>query len=175
MTKDPRYPIGKYETAPYSEAQKNKWINDLRHLPKDLEMAIQNLDAAQIQTPYREGGWKVQQLVHHIADSHMNSFIRFKLALTEDNPTIKPYDENAWSEMADVQKEPINVSITLIYALHKRWLTLLQNMSDADFEKTLFNPQRRGQLTLWEMLGIYAWHGKHHVAHIKTLKENKGW
>jgi hypothetical protein len=113
--------------------------------------------------------------VHHLADSHMNAFIRCKLALTEENPTIKPYDENTWSETADVTKEPINVSITLLYALHKRWLTLLQNMSDSDFEKTLFNPQRRGQLTLWEMLGIYAWHGKHHVAHIKTLKENKGW
>ena len=175
MEKDPRYPIGKYEAQPFSESQKKKWIVDIQFLPNELEQAIENLDEAQLHTPYRDGGWTVHQLVHHIADSHMNSFIRFKLALTEDNPTIKPYDENAWSEMADVQKEPINVSITLIYALHKRWLTLLQNMSDTDFEKTLFNPQRRGQLTLWEMLGIYAWHGKHHVAHIKTLKENKGW
>jgi uncharacterized damage-inducible protein DinB len=175
MEKDPKYPIGKYEAQPFSESQKKNWIVDIQFLPNELEQAIENLDEAQLHTPYRDGGWTVHQLVHHIADSHMNSFIRFKLALTEDNPTIKPYDENAWSEMADVQKEPINVSITLLYALHKRWLTLLQNMSDADFEKTLFNPQRRGQLTLWEMLGIYAWHGKHHVAHIKTLKENKGW
>ena len=175
MEKDPKYPIGKYEAQQFSESQKKNWIVDIQFLPNELEQAIENLDEAQLHTPYRDGGWTVHQLVHHIADSHMNSFIRFKLALTEDNPTIKPYDENAWSEMADVQKEPINVSITLIYALHKRWLTLLQNMSDADFEKTLFNPQRRGQLTLWEMLGIYAWHGKHHVAHIKTLKENKGW
>ena len=175
MEKDPKYPIGKYEAQPFSESQKKNLIADIQFLPNELEQAIENLDEAQLHTPYRDGGWTVHQLVHHIADSHMNSFIRFKLALTEDNPTIKPYDENAWSEMADVQKEPINVSITLIYALHKRWLTLLQNMSDADFEKTLFNPQRRGQLTLWEMLGIYAWHGKHHVAHIKTLKENKGW
>jgi uncharacterized damage-inducible protein DinB len=175
MEKDPKYPIGKYEAQPFSESQKKKWIADIQFLPNELEQAIENLDEAQLQTPYRDGGWTVHQLVHHLADSHMNSFIRFKLALTEDNPTIKPYEENAWSEMADVTKEPINVSITLLYALHKRWLTLLQNMSDADFEKTLFNPQRRGQLTLWEMLGIYAWHGKHHVEHIKTLKENKGW
>jgi len=175
MEKDPKYPIGKYEAQPFSESRKKKWIADIQFLPNELEQAIENLDEAQLQTPYRDGGWTVHQLVHHLADSHMNSFIRFKLALTEDNPTIKPYEENAWSEMADVTKEPINVSITLLYALHKRWLTLLQNMSDADFEKTLFNPQRRGQLTLWEMLGIYAWHGKHHVEHIKTLKENKGW
>jgi uncharacterized damage-inducible protein DinB len=175
MEKDPKYPIGKYEAQPFSESQKKKWIADIQFLPNELEQAIENLDEAQLQTPYRDGGWTVHQLVHHLADSHMNSFIRFKLALTEDNPAIKPYEENAWSEMADVTKEPINVSITLLYALHKRWLTLLQNMSDADFEKTLFNPQRRGQLTLWEMLGIYAWHGKHHVEHIKTLKENKGW
>ena len=175
MEKDPKYPIGKYEAQPFSESQKKKWIADIQFLPNELEQAIENLDEAQLQTPYRDGGWTVHQLVHHLADSHMNSFIRFKLALTEDNPTIKPYEENAWSEMADVQNEPINVSITLLYALHKRWLTLLQNMSDPDFEKTLFNPQRRGQLTLWEMLGIYAWHGKHHVEHIKTLKENKGW
>jgi len=175
MEKDPKYPIGKYEAQPFSESQKKKWLADIQFLPNELEQAIENLDEAQLQTPYRDGGWTVHQLVHHLADSHMNSFIRFKLALTEDNPTIKPYEENAWSEMADVTKEPINVSITLLYALHKRWLTLLQNMSDADFEKTLFNPQRRGQLTLWEMLGIYAWHGKHHVEHIKTLKENKGW
>jgi len=175
MEKDPKYPIGKYEAQPFSESQKKKWIADIQFLPNELEQAIENLDEAQLQTPYRDGGWTVHQLVHHLADSHMNSFIRFKLALTEDNPTIKPYEENAWSEMADVTKEPINVSITLLYALHKRWLTLLQNMSDADFEKTLFNPQRRGQLTLWDMLGIYAWHGKHHVEHIKTLKENKGW
>jgi uncharacterized damage-inducible protein DinB len=175
MEKDPKYPIGKYEAQPFSESQKKKWIADIQFLPNELEQAIENLDEAQLQTPYRDGGWTVHQLVHHLADSHMNSFIRFKLALTEDNPTIKPYEDNAWSEMADVTKEPINVSITLLYALHKRWLTLLQNMSDADFEKTLFNPQRRGQLTLWEMLGIYAWHGKHHVEHIKTLKENKGW
>ena len=175
MEKDPRYPIGKYEAQPFSEAQKKIWLADIQFLPNELEQSIENLDEAQIHTPYRDGGWTVHQLVHHLADSHMNSFIRFKLALTEDNPTIKPYEENAWSETADVVKEPINVSITLLYALHKRWLTLLQNMSDSDFEKTLFNPQRRGQITLWDMLGIYAWHGKHHVAHIKTLKENKGW
>ena len=175
MEKDPKYPIGKYEAQPFSVSQKKKWLADIQFLPNELEQAIENLDEAQLHTPYRDGGWTVHQLVHHLADSHMNSFIRFKLALTEENPTIKPYEENAWSETADVTKEPINVSITLLYALHKRWLTLLQNMTDADFEKTLFNPQRRGQLTLWEMLGIYAWHGKHHVAHIKTLKENKGW
>jgi uncharacterized damage-inducible protein DinB len=154
MEKDPKYPIGKYEAQAFSESQKKKWLADIQFLPNELEQAIENLDEAQLHTPYRDGGWTVHQLVHHLADSHMNSFIRFKLALTEDNPTIKPYEENAWSETADVTKEPIN---------------------DADFEKTLFNPQRRGQITLWDMLGIYAWHGKHHVAHIKTLKENKGW
>ena len=175
MTKDPRYPIGKYETAPYSEAQKNKWLNDLRHLPKDLEMAIQNLDEAQIQTPYREGGWKVQQLVHHIADSHMNAFARFKLGLTEDLPTVKAYDENAWVSMADALDTPINYSITLLFALHERWANLLDSLTEAQWQRKIFHPGRNAEVSLWDLFAVYAWHGKHHVAHITTLRANKGW
>jgi hypothetical protein len=134
-----------------------------------------NLDESQIQTPYREGGWTVHQLIHHLADSHMNAFIRFKLALTEENPVIKPYLEDKWSELADVSDVPINISITLLHALHHRWHRLLESMSVDDFRRTVFHPEKEKDITLWDMLLIYAWHGKHHVAHITTLREQNSW
>src|ERR1700719_4195273 len=112
------YPIGKYEPKPYSEHQKQEWLNDIKFLPQSLENAIVNLDEAELLTPYRDGGWTVQQVVHHVADSHMNAYCRFKLGLTEDNPTIKPYDEAAWAVLNDTDKIPINISLTLLYALH---------------------------------------------------------
>src|SRR6476646_11895747 len=116
---DPRYPIGKYEPQPFSKEQKEKWLADIRFLPEELERSILNLDAAQLDTPYREGGWTVRQLVHHVADSHMNAYIRFKLGLTEENPTIKPYDEKAWALLPDNERVPVNVSLTLLHALHQ--------------------------------------------------------
>jgi len=121
MTIDPKYPIGKYEPQAYSDELKNKWLSDLQFLPEDLERAIANLDHDQLDTPYREDGWTVIQLVHHVADSHMNAYIRFKLGLTEENPTIKPYEEKLWAELADNNSVPVNVSITLLHALHLRW------------------------------------------------------
>lgn len=175
MTTDPRYPIGKYELKPYSEATKNEWINDLRHLPTDVEMAVLNLDKAQLETPYREGGWTVQQLVHHIADSHMNAFARFKLGLTEEVPTIKAYDENKWVSMADALETPINYSMTLLHALHERWANLLSSLTAEQWQRKIFHPGRNAEVSLWDLFAVYAWHGKHHVAHIKTLRENKGW
>src|SRR5258708_31271230 len=123
---DLRYPIGRYEPKAYSEELKKEWLNNIRQLPTELEHAIQNLDAAQLQSPYREGGWTIHQLVHHVADSHMNAYVRFKLALTEDNPTIKPYNEKLWAELNDVQKLPINISLTLLHALHLRWFEALK-------------------------------------------------
>jgi len=172
---DPRYPIGNYETKPFSEQTKEEWLRDIQFLPNDLELAIQNLDASQLDTPYREGGWTVTQVVHHIADSHLNAYIRFKLGLAEDNPTISVYEENDWAVMDDVYSVPINVSITLLHALHLRWHAVLKNLDGQKFNRTIFHPQRGKSLTLWFVLGLYAWHGKHHVAHITSLKEHKNW
>ena len=175
MTQDPRYPIGKYEPQPFSEEQKQKWLNDLKLHPEFLEHAILNLDAAQLDTPYREGGWTVKQLVHHVADSHMNAYIRFKLCLTEDNPPIKPYEEKLWAELDDVKNLPINISLTLLHALHARWYEALRNLPDEAWQRTVFHPLQNKNLTLWHFLGLYAWHGKHHVAHITSLRERNGW
>lgn len=171
-----KYPIGKFVPQPFSNEQRKKWINDIRFLPNDIEIAIQTLDEYQLDTPYREGGWTVKQLVHHVADSHMNAYTRFKLALTEVNPTIKPYDEAAWAELQDTFVVPVNVSVTLLHALHRRWTVINENISEFDFlNKTVFHPEHQKQLTLWDLLGMYAWHGQHHLAHIKNLKEQKGW
>jgi len=170
-----RYPTGKYQPQPFSEKQKEKWLNDLKFLPQELELAIQNLDEAQLQTPYREDGWTVQQLVHHIADSHINAYMRFKLGLTENNPPIKPYEEKEWAKLDDVNSVPINVSITLLHALHRRWVATIKNLSDEQWERTVFHPEQKKEMTLWYLLGMYAWHGKHHVKHITALRERNGW
>jgi hypothetical protein len=175
-TADTRYPIGKFEGKPFSEELKNSWINDIRFLPQDIELAIQSFDEYQLDTPYREGGWTVKQLVHHVADSHMNAYIRFKLALTEDNPTIKPYEEAEWAQLRDTFDVPVNVSVTLLHALHRRWTVVIENISRQQFEeKTVYHPANKKQMTLWYLLGMYAWHGKHHLAHITNLKEQKHW
>ncbi len=172
---DPKYPIGKYEPKEYSTEQKEIWLTDIEFLPVELETAILNLDENQLSTPYREGGWNLVQVVHHVADSHMNAFIRFKLGLTEDNPTIKPYIEAAWAELEDVKSLPINISLTILHALHKRWVVLLKSITDEQWNRTFEHPQYKQQMTLWYVLGLYAWHGKHHTAHIKTLREIKQW
>jgi len=175
MTQDLRYPIGKYQPMPFSEETKKQWIQEIRITPSDLEHILLNLDKAQLNTPYRDGGWTVNQLVHHIADSHMNAFIRFKLALTEDVPTIKPYDENAWVVTADVLATPLNYSVTLLHALHERWANLLDSLTPEQFERKLFHPVRNAEVSIWDLFTIYAWHGKHHIAHIKALRDQKGW
>lgn len=173
---DPRYPIGKFEVKSYSVELKDKWINDIRFLPNDIEMAIQSFDEYQLDTPYRDGGWTVKQLVHHVADSHMNAYIRFKLALTEDNPTIKPYEEAEWAKLPDTFSVPVNVSVTLLHALHIRWTVINENITEDQFiSRTVFHPEHQKQMSLWDLLGMYAWHSKHHAAHIKNLKEQKGW
>ena len=150
---DPRYPIGVYEPQPFSIEQKIEWLADIKFLPLLLEQSILNLDEAQLQTPYRAGGWTVHQLVHHIADSHMNAYIRFKLGLTEENPTIKPYDENAWTKLHDVEKLPINISITLLHALHTRWHEALKYVSDDEWNnRTVFHPVQKKTMRLWYLL-----------------------
>lgn len=172
---DPKYPIGKSVAMPFSTQTKNEWIEAIQLLPGDLEFVCQGLDKSQLDTPYREGGWTVHQLVHHVADSHMNAFARFKLALTEEVPKIKTYEEKEWVLTADVMEMPINYSITLLFSLHARWAKLLESITDEQWQRKLFHPAKNAEVTLWDLLTIYAWHGKHHVAHIKMLKEQKGW
>jgi uncharacterized damage-inducible protein DinB len=175
MASDPRYPVGKYQPQPYSEALKEEWLADIKFFPNLLENALLNLDEAQLHTPYRDGGWTVHQLVHHIADSHMHAYMRFKFGMLEDAPHIKPYEEADWAKTADVQNLPVNISVTLLFALHVRWHEFLNHFTDADWQKTIYHPQHQKSMTLWFLLGLYAWHGKHHAAHITELRQQKGW
>ena len=175
MSVDVRYPIGKHQMVPFSQEEKEARLADILFLPRMLEYAVLNLNDDQIQTPYREGGWTVNQVIHHVADSHMNAFIRFKLGITENNPTIKPYIQNEWGETADVTKVPVNLSITLLHALHHRWYELLKSITDEQWERTIYHPEQERKITLWELLLIYAWHGKHHAAHVTNLREQMGW
>ncbi|HUB51971.1 MAG TPA: putative metal-dependent hydrolase [Terracidiphilus sp.] len=172
---DPRYPIGKF-VAPEANtaAVRAEHIETLRQLPERLRAAVTGLNDAQLDTAYRDGGWSVRQVVHHIADSHANSVIRFKLALTEDWPTIKPYDENAWAQLPDSRALPIDSSLVLIEAMHARWVALLESMSEEDFDRGMVHPER-GRSDLAHTLAIYAWHCRHHVAHITCLRERMGW
>lgn len=176
MSEDLRYPIGKYEPQPFSEKQLQEWLIDIKNLPQHLENAVLNLDAAQLNSPYREGGWMVKQVVHHVADSHMNAYTRFKLGLTETNPTIKPYDEVAWAEFKDVLDLPINISLTLLHALHSRWHYAIKDITENELlQRSVIHPEHKKEMTLWYLLGSYAWHGRHHVAHITSLRERMKW
>jgi uncharacterized damage-inducible protein DinB len=171
---DPRYPIGKFHREPFTKEKEKEWIEEVAAAPGRLRAAVQGLSPEQLDTPYREGGWTVRQVVHHVPESHMNAYIRFKLALTEDVPTIKPYMEDRWAKLEDVGKTPIEVSLSLLDSLHQRWVILLKSLTDADFERKFRHPEL-GELTLGTNLGLYAWHGKHHVAHITSLRERMGW
>jgi uncharacterized damage-inducible protein DinB len=169
-----RYPIGKFQPpSSYTAETRRRAMETLHELPARLASAVSGLSDAQLDTPYREGGWTLRQVVHHIADSHANSFIRFKLALTEENPAIKPYDENAWANLAD-SRLPVDVSLRMTAAIHERWIALLEAMSGADFARGFMHPEN-GLLTLDLALAIYAWHSLHHTAHITRLRERKGW
>ena len=171
---DPRYPIGDFQyNGPYTDAQRAQFIQDIAELPKNIRAAVAGLNESQIDTPYREGGWSVRQTVHHVADSHMNSFIRFRLAMTETNPTIKPYDEKEWAKLADMTL-PVEVSLSLIDPLHHRLTVLLKSFKTEDWSRTLFHPER-GKITCDYNLALYSWHSKHHVAHITELRKRKGW
>lgn len=172
---DHRYPIGKYEPESYTEERRDEWLAAIKFLPQALEHAISNLDEEQVQTPYRDNGWTVHQLVHHVADSHLNAYCRFKLGITETAPTIRPYDENLWVGTADVVNLPINVSLTLLHALHAKWYELLKSLSAEDLQRTVYHPEHKKEFTLWSLLGMYAWHSRHHTAHITALRERKGW
>ena len=171
---DLRYPIGRLSAqAGGTAATRSAHIQALRLLPGQLRAAVSGLSDAQLNTPYREGGWTVRQTVHHLADSHANSFIRFKLALTEDWPTIKPYDEAAWARLAD-SETPIEGSLMFIDALHQRWVALLESMTEQDFQKGFVHPVN-GRQNLERALAIYEWHGRHHTAHITGLRTRNDW
>ncbi|MBS1742895.1 MAG: putative metal-dependent hydrolase [Bacteroidetes bacterium] len=172
---DLQYPIGKFIEQPFSEAQMKEWLLDIQSLPKQIEYAVINLDQHQLETPYRDGGWTIQQVVHHVADSHMNAYIRFKLGLTEETPVIKPYDEAAWAELSDTKNLPVNISITLLYAVHTRWVEIIKHIKTEEWNRRIFHPQHKKEMTLWYLLGLYAWHSRHHVAHITSLRRRKDW
>jgi uncharacterized damage-inducible protein DinB len=175
MIDDPRYPTGKFTYNPsITPDGRTRAIAAIRETPAQLRAAVRGLDDRQLDTPYRDGGWTVRQVVHHVPESHMNAYIRFKLALTEDNPTIKPYAEDAWAKLADVKRTPIETSLGLLDALHQRWVTLLELLKPDDFTRPLVHPEA-GPLTLDYLLQMYAWHGRHHVAHVTTLRQRNDW
>jgi len=172
---DPRYPIGKFEfEGPTTEAQRRALVDDIERTPAALRSALQGLTPQQVETPYREGGWTVRQVVHHLADSHMNAFIRFKLALTEDEPTVKPYKENLWAELDDSLGSPAEVSLTLLEQLHTRWIRLLRSIKPEEWKRAFQHPEW-GTISLEKNLALYSWHGKHHVAHVTELRKRMGW
>ncbi len=172
---DPRYPIGKYEQPKgVTPALRQKAIEAIAVTPAKFRAAVKGLDDSQLDTPYREGGWTVRQVVHHVPDSHLNAYVRLRLALTEEQPTIKPYEEGRWAELADAKSAPIEVSLRLLESLHDRWVRLWRSMPAADFAKTLVHPEHGVRSVDW-LLFLYAWHGRHHTAHITTLRQQKGW
>lgn len=171
---DLRYPVGRFRPpAESTPALREAQIETLRLLPERLRSAVAGLSDAQLDTPYRDGGWTVRQVVHHFADSHANSYVRFKLALTEDWPTIKTYDEAAWARTPDM-KQAIEPSLVFVTGLHQRLVAVLESMTDADFQRG-FNHPERGRMTLATNLALYEWHSRHHTAHITSLRARQGW
>ncbi|MDQ0200136.1 YfiT family bacillithiol transferase [Neobacillus ginsengisoli] len=171
---DLRYPIGYFNTQiGISDILIENWINVIEMTPSLLRDAVRGLNDEQLDTPYRPGGWTVRQVVHHLPDSHLNSYVRFKLALTEDTPTIKPYMEDKWAELPD-SKLPVEISLKLLEGLHNRWVNLLRSLGPDDLEKTFLHPDS-GEISLGLNIGLYAWHCQHHLAHINSLRERQGW
>lgn len=171
---DIRYPIGSFQ--PVEEITSNKleaWINDIEELPALLRNVVKNLSNEKVDTPYRPGGWTVRQVIHHLADSHMNAYIRLKLTLTEETPTVKAYDENKWAELVDYSL-PIETSLLLLESLHVHWTYLLRHLTPEDMKRKFLHPEN-GEVTLDRLIALYAWHGKHHVAHITSLCARMGW
>ncbi|HXZ31324.1 MAG TPA: putative metal-dependent hydrolase [Terriglobales bacterium] len=172
---DPRYPIGKFAfNGPTDEAQRKQMIDAIAQAPAALRAAVSGLNAQQLETPYRDGGWTVRQVVHHVPESHMNAYIRFKLALTEDEPTIKPYMEDLWAKTGEVQATPLEVSLAMLDCLHDRWVRLLRSLKPEDWKRTFRHPEL-GTVSLEKNLALYAWHGRHHVAHVTELRKRMGW
>jgi uncharacterized damage-inducible protein DinB len=172
---DLRFPVGKFRyDGPFTEQNKKTLLHQIKDAPAQLRAAVRGLSESQLETPYRPDGWTIRQVVHHVPDSHLNSYVRFKLALTEDEPTIKPYAEDRWANLADTKDTPIDVSLTLLDSLHDRWVRLLHSLTAEDWKRKLRHPER-GTMTLEENLALYAWHGRHHVAHITELRKRMSW
>ncbi|HVF54960.1 MAG TPA: bacillithiol transferase BstA [Pyrinomonadaceae bacterium] len=172
---DLRFPVGEFKPEKdITDGQRRLFIEQIAQTPARLRAAVEGLSPEQLDTPYRPDGWSVRQVVHHVPDSHLNSYVRFKLALTEDQPTIRPYDEAAWATLADSRDTPVEVSLNLLESLHERWVTLLRSLSPEDFARTLVHPER-GTVSLDWMLALYAWHGRHHTAHVTSLRERMNW
>jgi hypothetical protein len=167
--------VGKFQPpAQVTEADRETFIRQIEEAPARLREAVAGLTLEELNTPYREGGWTVRQVVHHVPDSHMNSYVRFRLALTEDEPTIKPYMEDLWAELPDARSAPIDLSLGLLESLHKRWVTLLRSLTPEQWKRQFRHPEL-GVVPLDRNLALYAWHGRHHVAHITSLRERMGW
>ena len=166
-----QYPIGRPQlpAGPLTPAERTALIQQLADLPAQLTAMARQVGGEGLQRPYRPGGWTGRQVIHHVADSHMNCYFRYRLALTEDNPTIRPYDEAAWAKLPDVAATPITVSLTLLEALHSRWVTLLQHLTEEQWQRTFYHPGNQRESTLDQALALYAWHGQHHLAHLKSL------
>ena len=173
---DPRYPVGEFQpvVGPVTNALRLRWIAELAAAPEEMRAAVAGLSEQQLDTPYRPDGWTVRQVAHHVPDSHMHSYIRFRWALTENAPTIKPYDEVLWAQLPDARSAPVEASLLLLDGLHRRWTALLRELTPADWDRTFFHPER-GIVSLESNLAMYAWHGRHHVAHITSLRERMGW
>jgi len=172
---DLRFPIGKFSySGTLSPEQKQEFLADIEQTAGRLRASVAGLSAAQLDTPYRPDGWTVRQVVHHMPDSHMNSYIRYKMALTEEEPTIKTYAEDRWAELADTNATPIEVSLTLLDSLHQRWMVLLRSLTNEEWKKSFRHPEH-GPMSLEKALALYAWHGKHHVAHVTELRKRMSW
>jgi uncharacterized damage-inducible protein DinB len=172
---DLRYPVGKpSKVTDPNAAQIEAWLSDIEQTPTQLRDAVKGLTDIQLDTPYREGGWTVRQVIHHVADSHMHSYARFRFALTEPSPTIHPYDEGAWAELPDAKTAPVEVSLALLDALHKRWMILLRSLDSAAMAKVFLHPER-GPTSLVNAIALYSWHGRHHTAHITALRQRLSW
>lgn len=171
-----RYPIGRYQKPETMGADdRMEWISAIAALPSWLDVVVENLDAHQLATPYRPGGWTMVQTIHHLFDSHMNGFVRVKLALTEDRPTIKPYKEALWADTPEIFHVPVNVSITGLHALHRRWTSLLEGLNEEQWQREFLHPERPAPLSVAEMTALYAWHCKHHFEHLRRLRSRMGW
>jgi uncharacterized damage-inducible protein DinB len=172
---DLRFPVGKFHyQGPVNDQQKQAFMDEIGRAPAKLGTAVQGLSDSQLDTPYRPDGWTVRQVVHHVPDSHLNSYVRFKLALAEDEPTIKTYAEDRWAELSDTKATPIEVSLVLLESLHDRWVRLLRSLTAEQWKRTFRHPEL-GPMTLEKTLALYAWHGRHHVAHITELRQRMSW
>ncbi|HEV2734988.1 MAG TPA: bacillithiol transferase BstA [Longimicrobiaceae bacterium] len=175
MTEDLRFPVGRFDVrAPVAAEQLPGWIEQIADAPASLRAAVEGLSPEQLDTPYRPGGWTVRQVVHHLPDSHMTAYTRIKLALTDDGPAITPYDEDGWARLEDTRATPVEVSLALLDALHHRWVVLLRSLEPAQWERGYRHPQM-GLVRVDAATGLYAWHGRHHVAHVTGLRERMGW